>query len=113
MQEHQTSGRLLHPNLDFTRADDDDLTDPAHVTLQRAGDLVFVSSHAGDGEFGQHLVVLCTDTTRLFQTFRDRGLVPPDGDSPLHRGPIEQSWGRREFAVDDPDGNTIIFSELL
>ena len=99
--------------LDFTRADDDDPTDPAHVMLRRAGDLVFLSSHTGDGEFGQHVVVMCVDVDALFKRFVERGLVPPDRESPIHHGPVEQSWGTKDFAVDDPDGNTIIFSEPL
>ena len=27
------------------------------------------------------------------------------------REPIDQSWGTREFYVDDPDGNTLRFIE--
>jgi catechol 2,3-dioxygenase-like lactoylglutathione lyase family enzyme len=38
--------------LDFHRADDDELTDPARVVLRRAEDAIFLSSHAGDGPFG-------------------------------------------------------------
>ena len=45
----------------------------------------------------------------LFTTFLAQGLIPPERDSPLHHGPIEQSWGTREFAVDDPDGNSLYF----
>jgi hypothetical protein len=27
----------------------------------------------------------------------------------VHEGPLDQTWGTREFYVDDPDGNTIRF----
>jgi hypothetical protein len=39
--------------LDFGRMDNDELADPAFVTLSRAGDTLFLSSHAGDGKVGQ------------------------------------------------------------
>lgn len=31
--------------------------------------------------------------------------------SMVHEGPIDQSWGTREFYVDDPDGNTLRFTQ--
>jgi len=95
--------------LDFHRGDDDDLIDPAHVVLRRAGDVIFLSSHAGDGPFGTHVTVMTEDIEALFAKFLAQGLVLPKRDSALHRGPIEQSWGTREFAVDDPDGNSLYF----
>ena len=98
--------------LDFKRVDAAGiLTDPTFVTLKRAGDALFLSSHAGDGVFGQHITVMTEDVGALFQKFLTRGLVPPKRDSPVHRGPIEQTWGTREFYVDDPDGNTLAFVE--
>lgn len=47
----------------------------------------------------------------LWETFRSRGLEPPERDSSVHRGPVAQTWGTREFYVDDPDGNTLRFIE--
>src|SRR5438477_12190220 len=29
----------------------------------------------------------------------------------VHEGPIDQSWGTREFYVDDPDSNTLRFTQ--
>jgi catechol 2,3-dioxygenase-like lactoylglutathione lyase family enzyme len=97
--------------LDFRLADQSDLNDPAHIVLRRAGDTLFLSSHMGDGMFGQHVVVMVEDVDALFQKFKRRGLVPPERDSPVHQGPIDQTWGTREFYVDDPDGNTIVFTQ--
>jgi catechol 2,3-dioxygenase-like lactoylglutathione lyase family enzyme len=57
--------------LDFRRADDDDLTDPAHVVLRRAGDTIFLSSHAGDGAFGQHVVVMTEDVDVIVRSIMD------------------------------------------
>jgi catechol 2,3-dioxygenase-like lactoylglutathione lyase family enzyme len=101
--------------LDFERVDGDDtLDDPTFSVLARDGDLVFLSSHRGDGEFGQAIAVLVDDVNALFRKFRMRGLKTPgnpDAPQAVHEGPIDQSWGTREFYVDDPDGNTLRFTQ--
>jgi hypothetical protein len=33
--------------------------------------------------------------------------------TPIHLGPIDQSWGVREMYVLDPDGNCIRFGTLI
>lgn len=102
--------------LDFEHVDGDDATDdPSFSVLARDGDQLFLSSHRGDGEFGQAIVVTTTDVDALFRKFRDRGLIAPgnpDAPEKVHEGPIDQSWGTREFYVDDPDGNTLRFTQL-
>jgi catechol 2,3-dioxygenase-like lactoylglutathione lyase family enzyme len=98
--------------LDFTRADqEEDMTDPSFSVLRREDDVLFLSSHAGDGVFGQAVVVTTEDVDGLFQKFLARGLVPPERDSPVHHGPTDQTWGTREFYVDDPDRNTLRFTQ--
>ncbi len=98
--------------LDFECRDVPDEEDPAFNVLWREGDRIFLSSHRGDGEFGQAVVVLVDDVDALFQKFRARGLrTPGNPDSPVHEGPTDQTWGTREFYVDDPDGNTLRFVE--
>jgi catechol 2,3-dioxygenase-like lactoylglutathione lyase family enzyme len=99
--------------LDFERLDgDDDLVDPSFCAVLRGGDRLFLSSHRGDGEFGQAVVVTTDDIDALFRKFRERGLqTPGNPDSPVHEGPIDQTWGTREFYVDDPDGNTLRFTQ--
>ena len=43
---------------------------------------------------------------------RERGLQSPGNpNSPVHESPIDQTWGTREFYVDDPDGNTLRFTQ--
>lgn len=50
------------------------------------------------------------DVDELFQKYLSRGLVTPGNpNSPVHEGPLDQSWGIREFYVNDPDGNTLRF----
>jgi catechol 2,3-dioxygenase-like lactoylglutathione lyase family enzyme len=101
--------------LDFERVDGDDtLDDPCVSALARGGDYIFLSSHRGDGEFGQAITVLTDDVDALFRKFRQRGLATPgnpDAPQMVHEGPIDQSWGTREFYVDDPDGNTLRFTQ--
>jgi hypothetical protein len=48
----------------------------------------------------------------LFATFRARGLsVPARPDSPVHEGPMTQTWGAREIYIDDPSGDTLCFQQ--
>jgi len=101
--------------LDFLHVDGDDaLDDPCFAVVARSGDYLFLSSHGGDGEFGQAIAVLVDDVDALARKFRGRGLVTPgnpDAPQMVHEGPIDQTWGTREFYVDDPDGNTLRFTQ--
>jgi catechol 2,3-dioxygenase-like lactoylglutathione lyase family enzyme len=101
--------------LDFERVDgDDDLADPSFSVLTREGDRLILSSHRGDGAFGQAIVITTDNVDALVHRFRKRGLrTPGNPDAPkkVHEGPIDQSWGTREFYVDDPDGNTLRFTQ--
>jgi len=99
--------------LDFEHVDgDDELSDPSFIILSRDGDQLFLSSHRGDGVFGQAIAITTDDIDTLFHRFRERGLdTPGNPDAPeeVHEGPIDQTWGTREFYVADPDGNTLRF----
>jgi len=99
--------------LDFKLADDDALSDPAFIFLRRAGDLLALSSH-GNGPVQRSVVcVMIEDVDGLFERFLARGLKPVKPESPVHQGPTDQTWGTREFYVDDPDGNTLAFTQIL
>jgi catechol 2,3-dioxygenase-like lactoylglutathione lyase family enzyme len=99
--------------LDFTRIDSNDAAnDPTFCVLTRGNDRLFLSSHHGDGAFGQAVVVTTDAIDALFETYLKRGLkLPGSPDSPVHEGPIDQTWGTREFYVNDPDGNTLRFTQ--
>jgi catechol 2,3-dioxygenase-like lactoylglutathione lyase family enzyme len=101
--------------LDFERVDgDDDMDDPSYSLLSRGGDQLILSSHRGDGAYGQAIVITTGNIDALFRSFRERGLrTPGNPDAPahVHEGPIDQSWGTRELYVDDPDGNTLRFTQ--
>lgn len=88
-----------------------ELSDPGFAWLTRDGDVLYLSSHAGDGAFGQAIVIEVAEVDALFEAFRSRGLDPSGKpDSPVHQGPLDQTWGTREFYVDDPDGNSLRFT---
>jgi catechol 2,3-dioxygenase-like lactoylglutathione lyase family enzyme len=101
--------------LDFKLVSgDESLNDPACSVLARDGEHLILSSYRGDGEFGQAICVTTDDVDALFRKFRARGLqTPGNPDAPqmVHEGPIDQTWGTREFYVDDPDGNTLRFTQ--
>ena len=112
----RTSLAFYTETLDFERVDgDDELKDPSFSVLAREGHQLFLSSHRGDGAFGQAIAITTNGVDTLFRKFRERGLRTPgnpDAPTQVHEGPIDQSWGTREFYVDDPDGNTLRFTQL-
>jgi catechol 2,3-dioxygenase-like lactoylglutathione lyase family enzyme len=80
------------------------------LDLIRDGAELQLSRHAGDGVFGSVNRVFVDDVDERYHTFRSRGLdTTLRPDSPLHTAPVDQSWGLREFAVTDPDGNNLSF----
>ena len=84
--------------------------DPAFAILTREGAELHLSSHEGDGIRGNRFAVIVNDVDTLFKKFLSRGLdTSRKKESPVHQGPLDQSWGTREFYVDDPDGNTVRF----
>ena len=101
--------------LDFVLVDgDDDPADPSFAVLGREDGHLILSSHRGDGEFGAVVMISTNDVDAVFRTLRGRGLVTPGNPAApqaVHEGPIDQTWGTREFYVDDPDGNTLRFTQ--
>ncbi len=80
------------------------------VDLIRDGAELQLSRHAGDGAFGSLNRVFVDDVDERYATFRARGLdTTLQPLSPIHTTPVDQTWGLREFAVTDPDGNTLCF----
>jgi Glyoxalase/Bleomycin resistance protein/Dioxygenase superfamily. len=64
------------------------------------------------GPKGASVIVTCDDVDALFTSFRARGLpASTRADSPVHGGPLDQTWGTREVYIDDPSGNTLIFQQ--
>jgi len=71
---------------------------------------LLLSRHAGDGVFGSVNRVFVESVDDRYATFRARGLdTTLRPESPIHTAPVDQTWGLREFAVTDPDGNGLCF----
>jgi catechol 2,3-dioxygenase-like lactoylglutathione lyase family enzyme len=67
-----------------------------------------------DQKLGINVYVRVDEVDELFKKYVSRGLVVPNNpDSPVHNGPIDQTWGMREFYVNDPSGNTLRFGKVI
>ncbi len=98
--------------LDFELKYPDDELNIFAVDLVK-GDLEMMLTEI-DGIFGVSIILLVDQIDNLYETYLKRGLkTPQKADSPVHEGPINQSWGMREFYVTDADGNTIRFSSPI
>ena len=87
-------------------------TDPASpvVDLIKGEAQLQLSILDGDSEFGCAVNIVVEEVDELFRAFVERGLDTSNKqESPVHQGPLDQTWGMREFYVDDPDGNTLRF----
>jgi hypothetical protein len=64
--------------------------------------------------FGCAINIRVKDVDALFRTFVERGLdTTGHENSPVHCGPVNQTWGIRDFYATDSDGNTLRFGELM
>ena len=85
---------------------------PFYAVLTRGTDELHLSLPSGRPVSGQSAIVVCGGVDALFASFRARGLRPSGRtDSPVHQGPLDQTWGTREVYVDDPSGNTLCFQQ--
>ncbi len=86
---------------------------PFYAVLTRDEDELHLSLPAGPRVPGTGAtIVVCKDADALFVEFIARGLqIPINSGSPVHEGPLDQTWGTREFCVDDPSGNTLVFQQ--
>lgn len=68
----------------------------------------------GDQKPGFAINVVVDDVDALFEKYIRRGLdTSGKKESPVHQGPLDQTWGTREFYVTDPGGNTLRFRHYL
>ena len=99
--------------LDFEIMPGEDLDSPV-IDLEKEGAQIQLSTMSGDSIFGCAVNVAVDDVDSLFQKFISRGLdVSKKKESPVHQGPIDQTWGMREFYVTDPNGNTLRFRKPI
>lgn len=90
----------LHPN---------DTPEDWVVTLTQDDAELMLTCVEGDQRPAINACVYVADVDALFKKFKSRGLATGKPDSPVHQGPVDQTWGTREFYVTDPDGNTLRF----
>ncbi|MGL4235047.1 VOC family protein [Tabrizicola sp.] len=86
---------------------------PFYAVLRRGSDELHLNLLPSLSSFGpSSAIIVCDDVDTLFAMFLARGLsVPTRAGSPVHEGPLDQTWGTREVYIDDPTGNTIIFQQ--
>ena len=85
-----------------------DTPDDVVVGLHRGETVMQLSTIDGRPNIAVNVVV--NDVDAMWAEIMERGLVPPDRpESPVHQGPLDQTWHSREFYLDDPSGNTLRF----
>ena len=93
--------------LDFELAPWDSADDVV-VSLLRGEIELMLTGLATDQAREVNAILLVDDADALFAGWTARGLDQSSRiESPVHRGPVDQSWGTREFYVTDPSGNTL------
>ena len=104
--------------LDFEYVDGDrpdGNNEGAFCVLSRDGDEIFLCNF--DGGTRSVVAIMTDDVDGLFRKFKARGLrTPGDPSVPaeeVHQGPLDQTWGTREFYVQDPDGNSLRFTQVI
>ncbi len=96
--------------MDFIMTCPNDTQDSPVVDLGHEETELQVTTIESDRLFGSVVYVYVEDVDAMFKKLMDRGLdISSKGHSPVHLGPVDQTWGRREFYVTDEDGNTIRF----
>jgi len=100
--------------LDFKKKYPDESDADWVIDLVQGDAEIQLSQHKGDGAFGCVINIRVNGVDALFRKYLERGLdITGHENSPVHRGPLDQTWGLREFYVTDPDGNTLRFGEPI
>jgi catechol 2,3-dioxygenase-like lactoylglutathione lyase family enzyme len=93
--------------LDFELAPWDSPGDPV-VSLFRGEAELMLTGLPTDQAANVNAHLIVGDADALFALWSERGLDQSHRvESPVHLGPVDQSWGTREFYVTDPFGNTL------
>lgn len=96
--------------LDFELKEPGASSDDWVVALINGEAELLLTSLEGDQKIGIAANVAVDNIDELFEKYVQRGLDTSNKEgSPVHQGPVNQSWGNREFYVTDADGNTLRF----
>jgi catechol 2,3-dioxygenase-like lactoylglutathione lyase family enzyme len=94
--------------LDFNLKYPQDAENEWGIELINEGAEVLISSIDGTPRIA--ICIRVENVDNIFRKYINRGLIIPNNpDSPVHNSPINQTWGLREFYIDDPSGNTLRF----
>ena len=93
--------------LDFELGARDSPDDPVVSLLRGEAELMLTAMPTDQtARVNAHLLV--DDVDALVALWMSRGLDQSHRvESPVHLGPVDQSWGTREYYVTDPFGNTL------
>jgi catechol 2,3-dioxygenase-like lactoylglutathione lyase family enzyme len=95
--------------LDFTLKYPSEADDEWVIDLINGDAEILLASM--DGTPRNAIYVRVDDVDALFKKYVNRGLIVPNNPaSPVNNSPIDQTWGMREFYVNDPSGNTLRFA---
>jgi catechol 2,3-dioxygenase-like lactoylglutathione lyase family enzyme len=99
--------------LDFQLAFVSPREAPFYAVVTRGSDELHLNLTQPNRRFGRaSVIILCDHVDMLLTSFKARGLsVPSRANSPLHEGPVDQTWGTGEVYIDDPSGNTLVFQQ--
>lgn len=97
--------------LDFELSYPDSEADP--VLLIKKGE-VEIQLSIFDGGQNTAVNIWVDEVDLLFAKYLERGLDTSwKKNSPVHQGPVDQTWGMREFYVTDPNGNTLRYGRPI
>jgi len=83
---------------------------PVYLGVSLDGQQIHLSTFSGDSAIGTAVYFYAEDVDALFRRFQAAGLnTPGRPESPVEDGPVDQTWGMREFYVRDPDRNVLRF----
>ena len=99
--------------LDFVMTWPEDTPDSVVVDIGHDETELQLTTSEAPRLFGSVVNVFVQDVDALFDKYKNRGLNTEQPDSPVHKGPVDQTWGRREFYVTDADGNTLRFGQFI
>lgn len=100
--------------LDFKQKYPEETADDWVVDLINEDAEIQLTEHESDTIYGSVVNIPITDMDERFQRYLDRGLdTSAKANSPVHQGPIDQTWGAREFYITDPSGNTLRFRQWI
>jgi uncharacterized glyoxalase superfamily protein PhnB len=114
VRDMQAAIRHYTEVLDFRMTWPSDTVDSPVVDLGHEEMSLQITTLESENLFGSVVYVYTTDVDALFAKYKSRGLDNANKpNSPVHQGPVNQTWGRREFYVTDADGNTLRFCQNI